>query len=183
MKMTPLNIVLFGLAIVVGLWLGQSYPIIGLILLIPVLGFVVMVFMRNKSGEKAGPEATAEALRMTPPAEKARLFVMRKGFVGGQQGMNISIDGRLESQIRSKYFLYADLDPGTHGVKAKMSSGSKSAARTHDVALAAGDIVLLDMKLNMGALQGTPDFTEVRGGQQARAMLEGCKLILWKTGA
>jgi hypothetical protein len=170
------------LGIIVGLWLGQSYPIIGLVLLIPVLGYVILVFMRNKSGEKAGPEATAEALRMTPAAGKARLFVMRKGFVGGQQGMTITIDGQLESQIRSKYFLFADLDPGEHSVKAKMSSGTESAARTHQILLAAGDIVLLDMKLNMGALQGTPDFTEIRSGVEARQMLEGCKLILWKTG-
>jgi hypothetical protein len=65
------NFIIFGLAIIAGLWLGQTYPLNGLVLLIPILAFVVMVFMRT-------------------------------GFVGGQQGMTITIDGQRESQIRSK---------------------------------------------------------------------------------
>ena len=180
MKMTPFNIALFVVAALVGLFIGIRYPGLALLLLIPVLIFVVVVLMRNKSGAVASPEALAHALQMTPAAGKARLYVMRKGFVGGQQGMNIAIDGQLQSQIRTKYFLMAELDPGAHQVKARMSSGTEGAARTHDLMLAAGDIVLLDMKLNMGALQDTPDFTEIRDPVQARQMLEGCRLVEWK---
>ena len=183
MKMTPLNIGLFALAVLVGVVVGLQFPIIGLVLFIPAIIFVVLIFARNKSGAMAGPEETARALAMAVPPGKALLYVMRKGFVGGQQGMNITIDGTLDSQIRANYFLMAALDPGQHSVKAKMSSGTESAARTHELTLAAGDIVLLDMKLTMGLLQGAPDFTEVRDAVQARQMLNGCRLVLWKDAA
>ena len=183
MKMTPLNISIFVIALIGGLYLGFAYPLFAILLLIPVLGFVAIIFMRNKSGAAADASALNEALQFSAPANKSRIYVMRKGFVGGQQGMNITVDGTLESQIRSKYFLMAEVEPGKHSVKAKMSSGSESAARTHDVDVAAGECVLLDMKLNMGALQGTPDFTEERDAAQAKQMLSGCKLILWKDAA
>ena len=183
MKMTPFNIGIFVVCVILGVILGMKFPGFGLILIIPVIILVIVILFRNKSGAMAGPEATAEALKMVPPPGQARLFVMRKGFVGGQQGMGITIDGNLHSQIRSKYFLMADVEPGTHSVKAKMASGTEGAARTHDVALNAGDVVLLDMKLNMGVLQGSPDFTEVRDPVQARQMMQGCKLVLWKPSA
>lgn len=182
MKMTPRNLIIFIGAALLGAFVGLRYPLVGVLLLVPVIVLVVVILMRNKSGAMASPEATAEALRMVPPPGKARLFIMRKGFIGGQQGMEIIVDGTLHSQIRSRYFLSADLDPGEHSVRAKMASGTNSAARDHRVTLAAGDIVLVDMKLNMGALQGTPDFTEVRDAVEARAMLEGCRLIEWKPG-
>lgn len=65
----------------------------------------------------------------------------------------------------------AEVDPGTHNVTAQMSSGSKSAAVSHEVTLAEGEIALLDMKINMGALQGKPDFTDIRDAREANGML------------
>jgi hypothetical protein len=180
MKMTPLNIGLFTLAIIFGLYVGLSYPLIGLLFLVPVVLLVVFILMRNKSGALASAEETTTALAMNVPAGKARIYVMRKGFVGGQQGMDITINGQLSSQIRTKYFLMAEVNPGAHHVTAKMTSGTESAARSHEVSVAAGDAVLLDMKLNMGLVQGTPDFTEVRDVSEAKQMLQGCRLVRWK---
>ncbi len=179
MKMTPLNIAIFAGAIIIGLFLGLQFSGFAW-LLIPLAIFVVVVLMRNKSGDKADPAETAEAMKMVPATGKARIYVMRKGFVAGQQGMNITIGDQFDSQIRSKYFLMAEVEPGTHKVTAQMSSGSKSAAVSHEVTLAEGEIALLDMKINMGALQGKPDFTEVRDAREANGMLTGLKLVKWK---
>ena len=140
MKMTPLNISIFVVASIVGLYLGFAYPLLAILLLIPVVGFVAIIFMRNKSGAVGDAVALSEALQFSAPTDKSRIYVMRKGFVGGQQGMNIAVNGVLESQIRSKYFLMAEVEPGTHSVKAKMSSGSESAARTHHFDVAAGNV-------------------------------------------
>jgi hypothetical protein len=180
MKMTPLNIGLFTLAIIFGLYVGLSYPLIGLLLLVPIVILVVFILMRNKSGARASADETADAIAMNVPVGKARIYVMRKGFVGGQQGMDISIDGQLSSQIRTKYFLMADVEPGVHHIKAKMTSGTESAVRSHEINLAAGDAILLDMKLNMGLVQGTPDFTEIRNVSEAKQSLQGCQLVRWK---
>ena len=122
MKMTPLNIGLFTLAIVIGIYIGLSHPMIGLLLLIPVVVLVIFILMRNKSGALASAEESTDALAMNVLPGKARIYVMRKGFVGGQQGMDISIDGQLSSQIRTKYFLMAEVEPGVHRITAKMAS-------------------------------------------------------------
>lgn len=179
MKMTPLNIGIFAGAIIIGLFLGLQFSGFAW-LLIPLAVFVAVILMRNKSGEKADATETADAMKMIPATGKARIYVMRKGFVAGQQGMNITIGSTLNSQIRSKYFLMAEVEPGAHEVTAQMSSGSKSAAVSHELSLAEGEIALLDMKINMGALQGKPDFTEIRDAREANTMLTGLKLVKWK---
>lgn len=179
MKMTPLNIGIFVGAIIIGGFLGLQFSGFAW-LLVPLIIFVAIVLLRNKSGDKADPAETAEAMKMIPAAGKARIYAMRKGFVAGQQGMNITIGSQYNSQIRSKYFLMAEVEPGVHEVTAQMSSGSKSAAVSHELTLAEGEIALLDMKLNMGALQGKPDFTEIRDAREANGMLTGLKLVKWK---
>lgn len=180
MKMNARNIILFGLAIVAGIILGRAAPIVALILFIPVLGYVIFVFMRNQSGAKADPEATADAMRLEPAAGKARIYIMRKGFVGGQQGMNITVDGVLNSQIRSGYFVMAEVEPGQHSVEGHLSSQTKSSAVTETVNLAAGECLLLDAKMNMGALQGKIVFDQYGTAQEIGEKLSGLKLILWK---
>ena len=180
MKMTPMNIGIFIIAVLVGLFVGFQYPALSFLLILPVIGLVIFILMRNKSGAVADPAALDEAMKLIPASGKSRIYVMRKGFVGGQQGMNITINDTLNSQIRTKYFLMAEVEPGDHQVTAQMSSGTKGAAMTHDLSLKPDESVLLDMKLNMGALQGKPDFTEIRDMVQAKQMLDGLKLVEWK---
>ncbi len=180
MKMTPRNIVFFALALAIGLYLGVKYPLIGLLLLIPLMIYVVVVLMRNQSGAIADFAATASAMEFSAPADKACIYIMRKGFVGGQQGMNITIDNTLNSQIRSKYFLMAEVEPGKHNIIAQMASGTKSAATTIAVTVGPGECVLLDIKFDMGLLQGKPVFDEVREAPTAKGKLSGCKLVGWK---
>ncbi|MXO89771.1 DUF2846 domain-containing protein [Pontixanthobacter aquaemixtae] len=181
MKMTPMNIAIFGIAAIGGLIIGMQSPMLGMLLIIPVVIFVAVILLRNQSGALADAEVTADAKAMTPAAGKARIYIMRNGFVGGQQGMNITVNGDLNSQIRSKYFLMAEVDPGQHEVTAKMSSGSKS--ESHTFSLGAGEVILFDMKLNMGMVQGTPDFTEIRGAREAQGMFRNLKMVEWKSAA
>lgn len=104
---------------------------------------------------------------------------MRKGFVAGQQGMNITLDDAYSAQFRTGRFVKADVEPGEHTIFAQMASGSKGAGATQNVNVAAGECVLLDAKINMGALQGTVEFIESRGAGGARQKLTGLKLIEW----
>jgi hypothetical protein len=180
MRMSPRNIALFAFAILVGLYLGLKYPIIGLLLLIPLIAFVVIVFMRNKQGSVVDNVVLDEAMQLTASAGKARIYVMRKGFVAGMQGMNITVDNALNGQIRSKYFLMTEVAPGAHNVTAQMSSQTASTAQTHTFTLAEGECILLDMKLDMGLVQGKVVFEEIRDKGKAHQMLSGLKLVAWK---
>lgn len=179
MNNTPRNIALLIGAIIIGLVLGFMYPMVGLLLLIPVIALVVIILMRNKGGAEADEGAAAQARQFTAEDGKAAIYVMRKGFVGGQQGMNVTIDGALKSQFRTGRFVKADVEPGEHTVEAQMASGSKKAGTTQVMTLAAGDCVLLDTKMNMGALQGSLEFLQTSDAAEAREKLAGLKLVEW----
>jgi hypothetical protein len=105
---------------------------------------------------------------------------MRKGFMGGQQGMNVVIDGGAKSQFRTGRFVRADVEPGSHRVYARMNAQTEGTAVNHGVTLAAGECVLLDAKLEMGALQGSLVFLETRDPAEARRKLAGLKLVHWQ---
>ncbi len=179
MKNSPRNIALLIGAIIVGLILGIQYPMLGLLLLIPVIGFVVFVLMRNKGGAEADEATAAQARHFTASEGMAAIYVMRKGFVAGQQGMNITIDGGMTSQFRTGRFVKAEVTAGEHSIEAQMASQTKGTAHTQTVTLAAGECVLLDAKINMGALQGSVEFLETRDAGEARGKLAGLKLVEW----
>jgi hypothetical protein len=180
MNMTPRNIILLIVAIVVGLFIGLAYPLIGLLLLIPVLVWVVVILLRNNSGSDADPGLAAAARQFTAPAGKAGIYVMRDGFVAGQQGFNLTIDGSHSTQFRTGRFAHLEVDPGEHSVTGQMASQSAGTALSQTVTLVAGECVLLDVKLNMGMLQGSLEFLETRDPAVARGKLARLKLVEWK---
>jgi len=183
MNMTPRNMALFGGAILIGLIVGFAYPLIGLLLLIPVLAYVAIILMRNRGGAEADEAVAAQARQFTASDGKAAIYVMRKGFVAGQQGMNVTVDGARTAQFRTGRFVKAEVEPGEHAVEAQMASQTKGTAETKTVSVAAGECVLLDAKLNMGALQGSVEFLETRDANEAREKLAGLKLVEWTTPA
>ena len=180
MNMTPRNIAIFAGAILIGLFIGLKYPLFGLLLLLPVMGYVAFILLRNDGGALADPATTAAARRFDSPADKAAIYVMRKGFVGGQQGMNVTIDGTLNSQFRTGHFVRAEVAPGEHTITAQLSSQTKGSAATQTVTLAPGECLLLDVKMNMGALQGSLEMFETRDPAEARSKLATLKLVEWK---
>ncbi len=179
MNMTPRNLALFGGAILVGIVLGFIYPAFFIFLLIPLFGFVIFVLIRNKGSAEVDESTAAAARNFTAQDSKAAIYVMRKGFVAGQQGLNVTVNDGMTAQFRTGRFAKADVEPGEHTVVSQMASQTKGTARSHSVTVAAGECVLLDAKLNMGALQGSIEMIETRDGHEARGKLAGLKMVEW----
>lgn len=183
MNMTPRNLAIIIVAGILGFFIAFKFPLLGLIAFLGAMIYVVIVFMRNKGGELADPAELAHARTFASPENMGTIYVMRKAFVAGQQGMNITIDDTLETQFRTGHFARAEVMPGEHTVTAQMSSQTKGTAAMHVVEVGAGEAVLLDMKIDMGMVQGKPTFSETRNPAEARAKLATLKLVKWKTGA
>ncbi|MCB2067979.1 MAG: hypothetical protein KDE15_15220 [Erythrobacter sp.] len=180
MNMTPRNVILLVLAVVVGMVAGLAFPLLGLVLLLPLMGYVIYILAANKGATEADPAAAEAARQFTAGPGKAAIYVMRKGFMGGQQGMNVVIDGGLKSQFRTGRFVKAEVDPGSHTVYARMNAQTEGTAVNHGLTLAEGECVLLDAKLEVGALQGKLVFLETRDPGEARGKLAGLKLVDWQ---
>ncbi|MFC4255076.1 DUF2846 domain-containing protein [Altererythrobacter xixiisoli] len=180
MSMTPRNIAILILAIIIGLYLGFAYPLVGLICLVGGLGFAAFVVLRNNQGSKVDDATRASAMTMIPSEGRARLYFARRGFMGGAQGMNISIDGDFEGQIRSGYFMMAEVAPGTHNLSAKFNAQTEGSRVDHVVTVEAGESVLFEMSFDMGALQGKIRFDEQRDKRTAAEQIGGRKMVAWR---
>lgn len=180
MSMTPRNIAILVLAVIIGLYLGFAYPLVGLICLVGGFGFAAFVVLRNNQGTKLDDATRANALAMIPTEGRARLYFARKGFMGGAQGMNISIDDGFEGQIRSGYFMMAEVAPGTHTLSARFNAQTEGSRVNHTVSVAAGESVLFEMAFDMGALQGKIRFEEERDKRTAAQQLGTRKMVDWR---
>jgi hypothetical protein len=183
MRMSTRNIILciliIPVAYLIGGWVGKEMPILGLLFLLGLFGFVAWVFLGNKSGKRIEGAALADALSMRAAPDKARIYVVRKGFVGGQQGLNVSIAGGWEGQIRSNHFMMAEVAPGTYDMSARMNRQGEAARGTHSVTLAPGTMVLVNIGLEMGMVRMTPFFTDITDGRAAHDMLKSAKMVDW----
>lgn len=180
MNMTPRNIAVTVIAAMIGVYLGQKFPLVGLIALIGGLGFAFYVLLANKQGQKLDDATRSAALNMTPNEGMARIYVARQGFMGGMQGMNILIDdGLYEGQFRSGNFMVAELTPGPHKVSAKFHAQTASSQRHHAVNLSAGECVLLELGFDMGAVQGKISFAEQRDKRTIVQQLGTRRMISW----
>ena len=150
--------------------------------LIAIVGLIVWSLSSNKSGRKADTAALADARTMRAPDGKARIYVTRRGFVAALQGMNVTLDETGKGQIKSGQMLMADVEPGTHRLHAAMAKGIMANAGAMEVAVAAGEVAVIDAMFEMSALKGDAKLTRLDGAK-ARENVNATKLILWEVAA
>ncbi len=75
--------------------------LLALLLIGAVIAFCVWALSSNKGGARGDAAALADAHAMAAPAGKARIYVTRRGFVAGLQGLNVTLDAHAKGQIKS----------------------------------------------------------------------------------
>lgn len=145
------------------------------------IAFILYSLSGNQGGGAAGGEAQAEARRLRPVPGKGRIYIVRKGFVGALQGMDIAIEGVASGQIKSNRFLVAEVEPGDYRIAAKMARGGKSTASTYDIGIGAGEVAVIHVILEMGTLANATVFERLDDAT-AREKLAGSKMMLWTEG-
>jgi hypothetical protein len=172
-------IIFLPIAVIFGLWFGSNYPVVGMLALLGVAGFVAWVLLSNKQGARIEGAVLADALALTPAAGKARLYVVRLGFYGRAQGMNITLSSGYQGQIRGKYFMMAEIDPGTITLNAQLAAQGGKVRRDQDITIAPGESVLIEINLEMSMTAVTPLFTEHRDRQIMINQLGQAKMVDW----
>jgi hypothetical protein len=173
------GVITLPIAVLVGVWLGQAMPLLSLVFLAGLVVLVVWILSGNKGGANASADRVADALTMRAPDGKARIYILRRGFVGGQQGMNITLSTGHKGQMRTNKYLVADVDPGSYVVMAQLNKQSSKFAASSDIELSAGDVILLTAGMEMGMLRATPYFTETRDRVAARNEIGGAVMVEW----
>ena len=184
---SPLQIGLMAIAFLAAVWIGktaaESAP--GWFVVVALVVVVVMVFYflsGNKKEVRLDQAAASDALAMQAPADKARIYIARHGFVASQQGMNIAIDDTHQGQFKSGRVLVADLQPGRHHVTAQLAKGGKGSAVALDLDLAPGTVTVLKAGVSMGAMNGKCALEVLPDMAAGRSHVAGNKFIAWQQG-
>lgn len=177
-------------AVIFGSLLGTSLAATGamsldtslLLLILSIGGAAIFCFWAlssNKSGAKADPAMLADARAMQVPEGKARIYVVRRGFVAALQGMNITIDGTAKGQIKSGQMLMIDVAPGQHHIHVATAKQSLARPAELEIDVGASGIVVIDAMVEMGALKGAVKLKQLDAAK-ARENVHATKLVLWE---
>lgn len=130
----PRNLVLYGLAVLAGLVLygvlrsvlgGEIVMLLSLVALVVVGVIVYRNLQTNRKIADATPAERSAALAFTPEPGKAALYILRNQFVGRAVGVNIEVDGKQITQLKSPRFMRLTLNPGPHRIVAYMGTPDK----------------------------------------------------------
>ena len=126
-----------------------------------VFGVIAAYAANNLTGNRrvrdADAATRAAALSFTPDAAHARLYLVRTGLVGLAAGMNVDLDGRDITQLKSPRFASLPIAPGAHVVRAGFGGGLSWQTNAAELAFDAhaGELIALHLKLHMGALKNS----------------------------
>lgn len=188
MSKNAMWLTLIFVAAIIGAFMGPSLasilaPETMLILSVLLIGGIVIfcfwALSSNKSGAKADITAIADARTMQAPAGKARIYITRRGFVAALQGMNVSLDGTAQGQIKSGQMLMADVAPGTHHLHIATAKAKLAHPADFEIEVGAGGVVVIGAMIEMGALKGSIKLERL-DADKAREDVHATKLILWE---
>ena len=132
----PRNLIVYGLAILVGLvgyfilrsLLGGEIMFVVALIALAIGGVIVFRNLRtNRKVAEATFDQRDEALKFAPVVGKAVLYVFRNQFVGRAVGVNVLIDGREVAQLKSPRFTRVLLTPGSHRIAGYTGTNKKPA--------------------------------------------------------
>ncbi|MGH6613659.1 hypothetical protein [Sphingomonas sp.] len=148
-------------------------------ILVAVVGYIVYLLAGNKVGKAADAATLKDARLLIPAPGKARIYVVRRGFMGGLAGMKVSIAGVASGQIRMNQFVMAEVTPGTYTVETAMArNGMKPSNSESSVTVADGDAVVVQVILEVRATHAVTVQKQLSPGQ-ARSEIASTKMVQW----
>jgi hypothetical protein len=118
--------------------------------------FMLHLLGGNVRTAPADAAARAQALSFACPPDRSLIYFVRTGFTGKAVGVDIAIDGKTVSQIKSPSFTCLALAPGAHEFEARVgkerSALCPGSARL-SATLVAGSATLLHIAIQRGKLE------------------------------
>lgn len=144
-----------------------------------VVALLVWSLSGNKVGKKAAPAVLADARAMKPAAGTGRIYVVRRGYMGGMVGMKVDIRGIASGQIRMNQFVMAEVLPGTYTIETAMArNGVKPSNAETTVSVASGDVVVILAMLQVKSLHSATTQERILGAE-AQSAVAKTKMIEW----
>ena len=166
----------------VGFSIGAGGSLLLVILALAAIVALIIFFLSGNKKEVAVSDvALADARQMRAPSGMARLYIVRRGFVGGQQGMDIAIDTTHNGQIKSGRALVADLPPGQHTLTARMARGGDQSETSLVLDLATDSVAVVHATTTMGASTASVRLSVMNDMNAAKGELDKARFLIWQT--
>jgi type IV secretory pathway TrbD component len=161
MNNNVVKLIVFGVAgafvgfFLLGVLRASGLGIIADLLMLACFGVVIFVVVKNLSTNrkvaKADPAVRQAAVDfMAPALGAAALYIIREGFVGMAVGMDVEIDGRVMTQLKSPRFTRMDMAAGPHKMRV-LFTASKTPAEL-ELNLAPGEIAAVRLSISSGMI-------------------------------
>lgn len=121
--------------------------------------------------KKASEDEDQEAKSLTPPADKALVYVYRPSSAGFAVRMEVTCDGKSLGSTKGNRYIYALLDPGTHTIKSKAENTAVLELKAE-----AGKTYYILQQVKMGGFQARTGLELIKDEKEARKKLDHCKL-------
>ena len=158
---------------------GMMGLIVSLAVLVAIVGYLIYLLSGNKVGRNAPAAMLADARTLTPAPGMARIYVVRRGFMGGLAGMKVDIAGIASGQIRMDQFVMAEVPPGTYAIETAMArNGAKPSNTQGNVTVAADEALVLRAMLKVHATHAVT-VQEILSTAEGRAEIRRAKMVQW----
>lgn len=162
---------------------GGVAALIVVVFFVGVIGFIIWSLAANKVGKTASAAEMAKARAMTPMPGTARIYVVRRGFMGGMAGMKVDIRGVASGQIRMNQFVMAEVQPGTYTIETAMArNGVKPSNSETEFTLQNGEVLVILVMLQLEAMHARTVQQRI-GAPEAQTQIASAKMIQWTTAA
>ena len=114
------------------------------------VGLRLIATAGNRAGVRVEKSEQARLLDQPPPPDKVVLLVYREGFVGSRAGVDVAVDGRTVTQLRSPACTRVLVSAGPHRLSASLNRQiANDGPGFFDFQALSGETVIV--KLIMGA--------------------------------
>jgi hypothetical protein len=157
---------------------GRSPIVVG-VSLGAITALIIASLGANRHTAAASADDRRAALERTPPAGKALVFLVRRGYLAKLVGMNFEVDGIAIAQLKSPQFTCVAVSAGPHNVTASFGGFAQSQSKPGGFALAAapGAITIIEARMGFGLVQGAIVLTQQTDVAGAKARLASKPLV------
>jgi hypothetical protein len=147
------------------------------------LGALTAYVMGNLAGNRKVQTADAAskqaALTFQPPAGQGTVIIYRQGFMGSAAGMNVFVDGKEATQLKSPRFTAVNLAPGPHtvGVGFGGLAGPQNRRDEQAIEVVAGETKAFKAAISMGLLTNALKLQPAAVDDSLRRTLSGMTMV------
>lgn len=134
------------------------------------LGIVCMLALCACSGGKKAADNATPINFVSPPADRAAVYILRPALVGKLLNFKVEMDGQLVGKTKGKQYFYFFVEPGNHTLVSIAENKSEL-----PIVMEAGKTYFFEQEVKMGIVKARNNLVRI-DEVDAKIKVQKCKL-------